>query len=123
MTKVTVKTVPTSPVGPAADVVASMPAPMPEAAGASELTKPTLKEHPAEKLFPVRMLRGYRPIGKFVMRPRIDPENEFSPRHDREPTPDEMLKVKAGYYCSLPLDEAKAIIAKGIAIRDDPMEV
>jgi hypothetical protein len=108
---------------------------------AVELTKPTLTEIPAApaddiptatmpasvalkaKLFPVRILKGYRPLGEFVMRPRADPENEFSERIERAPTADERLKVVAGRYCSLPLDEAKKIIKLGIAERDDEMTV
>lgn len=108
------QTVPTSPAGPDT-----------EASSGVEMTKPVLAEVPAEKpkLFPVRILKGYRPVGDFVMRPRSDPENEFSPRIERDPTEDERMKIKAGYYASLPLEEAKAIIKKGIAERDDPMEV
>jgi hypothetical protein len=115
------------------------------AAGAA-LTKPTLKEvapavetpvipsleiiqeapvvtAPAKRFFPVRILKGYRPAGDFVMRPRDDPENEFSPRIEREPTADERLKIRAGLYAGLELEEAKKIIKLGIAERDDPLEL
>jgi len=101
---------------------------------AVELTKPVLRENPPAAsvpdvpkkktgLFPVRLLKNYRPLGEFVVRPRSDPENEFSERIERAPTAEERMKVKAGWFASLPLDEAKKIIKLGIAERDDEMEV
>lgn len=66
---------------------------------------------PAEsKTFPVKLLKNYRPVGAFM----VEGDDEL-----RAPNEQEIEKVKAGARIHLPIEEAKAIIAKRIADRND----
>lgn len=71
------------------------------------------------KLFPVRLKRNYRPLEDDNWL-TINQDGSYGSRPvfaDGE-TP----KVKAGYAIALPVEEAKAIIAKGIAERADEIK-
>lgn len=85
------------------------PKPQPEhEAGAEEATANEPKKASGGKLFPIKLLRNYHPIGKFL----ID---------GVEPTEEQRSKVFAGTEISLEVEEARDIIAKGIAERNDPI--
>lgn len=85
-----------------------------------DIETPSPIEAPAEneELFPVRLLRNYRPLtdrwypllsnGKLGKKPQT--EEGLS------------LKVGAGYFITLPKSEAKQIIKRGIAERADPID-
>lgn len=68
----------------------------------------------AEKLFPVKLIRNYRPVSP-IFQVKGD-EDKY-----REPTEDESMKVKAGTFIKLPIEEAQAVIDKKIAERNDPI--
>lgn len=108
------------------------------AKGAPVVSVPDLKLPDAEaleteKLFPVRMLRGYRPatthftVGHFA---QDDKGNEVGEPIFLAPEPfDETimdagmeLKIAAGKLAMIPVTEAKAIIKKGIAERADAID-
>lgn len=58
------------------------------------------------KKFPVKMLRGYFPL---------------DPDHPKHPTTKDPVKVQRGEVVSLNYDEAKELIAAGIAERADAL--
>lgn len=88
------------------------------------LAKPAKDEKPAkaenkpkeakEKLFPVVLLKNYRPVGKFKV---ADAENG-----ERDPDEQEVNKVPAGSTIMIGVDEAKTVIAKKIAERADAID-
>jgi len=57
-----------------------------------------------EKLFPVRMLRGYFPAYD---------------KHPKNPTSGDPMKVSAGETVKLPVSEARGLIEKKLAERAD----
>ena len=63
---------------------------------------------PKAKTFPVRLVRNYRPLNPFT----ID---------GAEPSPEQAVKAFAGMSIEVDVEEAKDIIARGIAIRNDPI--
>lgn len=63
-----------------------------------------------EKLFPVVLLKNYRPIGAFKISEK---------EGDRDPDEQEVNKVPAGSTILIGVDEAKSVIAKKIAERAD----
>lgn len=65
---------------------------------------------PETKTFPVTLLKHYRPLGSFM----VEQDGEL-----REPTSDEIAKTKAGTIIHLPIDEARDIVGKKIADRND----
>lgn len=67
-------------------------------------------------LFPVLILRNYRPVGKFKI-DRATLENPMAGWD--EPTGEEKAKVRAGNKILMDRDEARSIIGKGIAERAD----
>lgn len=68
----------------------------------------------AEKLFPVKLVRNYRPVAaEFFI---LDEEGDY-----REPTDEERQKVTAGNSIKLPVKEAQSVIDKKIAERNDPI--
>lgn len=67
-----------------------------------------------EKLFPVKLLKNYRPIS--VEAQIQDDDGEYRPLSDEE-----AQKVMAGAHVALPVDEAKNVIANRIAERNDPV--
>lgn len=58
--------------------------------------------------FPVKLLRNYRPVGEFTI-------------CDEKPSTEGKLKVFAGTSIEIGVDEAKAMMASGIAVRNDPI--
>lgn len=81
-------------------------------------------------LFPVRILRHYRPmnhtdeqgniiLSKFRIVELADPNDEYSPMITRDPTNTERLKVWAGTIIYLPPEEAERAIRLKIAERAD----
>lgn len=62
------------------------------------------------KTFPVKLLKHYRPVGDFL----VEGKDEL-----REPTAEELLKVPAGTVIHLPVEEARDIVGKKIADRND----
>lgn len=69
---------------------------------------PEPKAATKKRLFPVTMKRNYHPIEDF----KID---------GAEPTAEQRVKVPAGASIEMDIEEAKDIIAKGIAVRNDPI--
>lgn len=78
-----------------------------------DLKKPAKKE----KLFPVRLLKSYRPIGDF----EIGQPNPETGKPYREPTEEERMRIPAGTDLLLPVDEAKRAISLKIGERNDPL--
>ncbi len=76
------------------------------------------KRDKKEKMFPVRLLKDYRPIGDFEIG-QPDPENG---KPYRSPTEEDRQKVLAGTDILLPVDEAKRAIALKIGERNDPIK-
>lgn len=72
------------------------------------------KKKASEKLFPVKLLKNYRPISPEAQ--IIDKDGVYRPMSD-----DEKAKVMAGQHIALPVDEAKSVIEKKIAERNDPI--
>lgn len=68
----------------------------------------------SEKLFPVKLIRNYRPIS---------PEFQIQDKDGvyRTPSGDETDKVMAGTFIALPVAEAQSVIEKKIAERNDPI--
>jgi hypothetical protein len=64
------------------------------------------KEEP--KLFPVVLKRNYHPVNDFLIA-------------GEKPTLEQRVKVFAGTAIDMDINEAKAIIEKGIAVRNDPI--
>jgi hypothetical protein len=60
-------------------------------------------------LFPVKLLRNYRPAGKFTI-------------GGEDPTEEQQAKVLAGTSIEVPVEEARSVIDKGIATRNDPID-
>jgi len=71
-----------------------------------------VKTEPDQKLFPVKLLKNYRPIGAF----KVQEKDEI-----RDPGAEEVMKAPAGLIIHLPVEEARAVIGKKIAVRDDPI--
>lgn len=67
------------------------------------------------ELFPVLLLKNYRPIGDF----KIEQVNEGRDPFWRDPDGAEKLKTRAGNKLQVNRDEARDMIAKGIAERGD----
>lgn len=72
-----------------------------------------------EELFPVKLLRNYRPLegSDFV----IGEPNPHTGKPWREPTQEERLRLPAGMTVKLPLSEAKRAIQLKIGERNDPI--
>lgn len=69
-----------------------------------------------EKTFPVKLAKNYRPVGEFMVEEAAEGKTDL-----REPTAIELEKVQAGTVIHIGMDEAKAIIAKKIGERNDPI--
>lgn len=66
------------------------------------------------KFFPVKLEKNYRPVSPdFTV---LDDEGDY-----REPNDEERFKVTAGRSIKIPVEEALAVIEKGIAKRNDPI--
>lgn len=70
--------------------------------------EPKPAAEPKKGYFPVKLLRNYHPIEDFLI-------------NDEPPTEEQRSKVFAGTHVQLEVNEAKNVIAKGIAVRDDPI--
>lgn len=66
------------------------------------------------KLFPVKLLKNYRPISPEAQ--IQDKDGKYRPL-----TGDEAAKVTAGEFIALPVAEAQSVIEKRIAERNDPI--
>ena len=82
---------------------------------ASEPEKGKKSRKPAEKLFPVKLLKNYRPISSDAQI-----QNEETGEY-RALTEDEAQKVRVGQHIALPVQEARDVIASKIAERNDPV--
>ena len=71
------------------------------------------KKKTEDKLFPVKLLKNYRPISQ-AAQIKDEKTGEGRPLNDEE-----SQKVRAGQHIALPVAEAKDVIAKKIAERDD----
>lgn len=69
---------------------------------------------PRVKLFPVKLLRNYRPISPDAQ--IQDKDGEYRPLTDEE-----AAKIQAGAHVSLPIEEARSVVEKKIAERNDPI--
>lgn len=66
------------------------------------------------KLFPVKLLKNYRPISEDA---QIQDENgDYRPLSEEE-----AAKVNAGTHVALPVEEAQSVIKNKIAERNDPI--
>lgn len=74
---------------------------------------PAKNEAKAEdKLFPVKLLKNYRPKGEF----EVATEDGY-----RAPEEEERAKMFAGAAIKLPVEEATFVLSKKIAERNDPI--
>lgn len=74
-------------------------------------------EDPNEAMFPVTMLRNYRPASDRWYPIRADGRPGKKPDYEAGESP----KVAKGYRIVLPLSEAKQVIARGLAVRADAL--
>jgi hypothetical protein len=72
------------------------------------------KTKPKVKLFPVKLLKNYRPISDEAQ--IQDKNGTYRPLSDEE-----AQKVQAGAHISLPVEEAQSVIKNKIAERNDPV--
>jgi len=75
--------------------------------------KTEAKQPKKEKLFPVKLLKNYRPVSS-AARIKDDQTGEDRPLNEEE-----SQKVLAGQNIFLPVDEAKTVISSKIAERND----
>lgn len=68
----------------------------------------------SEKLFPVKLVKNYRPIS-----PDFQIQGEGGVY--RPPSEEERVKVPAGESIALPVTEAQSVVEKKIAERNDPI--
>jgi hypothetical protein len=69
-----------------------------------------------EKTFPVKLVKNYRPVGKFMVEETVEGKLDL-----RDPTDIEAAKVPAGTVIHIGIDEAKTILGKNIGVRNDPI--
>jgi hypothetical protein len=80
----------------------------------AKLDKIKTPTKPKVKLFPVKLLKNYRPISGEA---QIQGDNgEYRPLSG-----DEAAKVPAGSHVALPVEEAQSVIKNKIAERNDPI--
>lgn len=105
------------------------------APGADKVSRPDLKFPPADvlktdKLFPVRLIKGYRPMSDRAEIGTVIEQEDGTEAISYAPIDDESLrsgdglalKIAAGSHARLPLSEAKEIIRRGIAERADAID-
>lgn len=80
----------------------------------AEMDKIQTAEKPKVKLFPVKLLKNYRPISEHAQ--IQDDDGEY-----RALTGDEAAKVQAGQHIALPVEEAQSVVKNKIAERNDPI--
>jgi hypothetical protein len=73
-------------------------------------------EEVAEKSFPVKLNKNYRPVGPFKIERTTEGVTELV-----DPDEVEILKVPAGTVIHVSVEEARDIIAKKVADRNDPI--
>lgn len=74
----------------------------------AEQDEPSAAPKATRRLFPVKLLRNYHPVNDFTIA-------------GKEPTETQRVKVYAGWEIEMDVEEARDIIAKGIADRNDPI--
>lgn len=79
-----------------------------------EADKITQKVKSDVKLFPVKLLKNYRPISEDAQ--IQDTNGEYRPLGEEE-----AQKVEAGNHLALPVEEAQSVIKNKIAERNDPI--
>ncbi|MEK1928242.1 MAG: hypothetical protein AAAC47_00345 [Pararhizobium sp.] len=79
----------------------------------AEMDKIKQKKKASEKLFPVKLLKNYRPVS-VEAQVQDEKTGEYRPL-----TEEESQKVRAGEHIALPVQEAKDVIANRIAERND----
>lgn len=92
---------------------------------ADVVEKPKKTAKKGEELFPVKLLKNYRPLEKdangndseFV----ISEPNPETGKPWREPSDEDRQRLPAGITVKLPLEEAKRAIKLGIGERNDPL--
>lgn len=78
--------------------------------------KKKVKAAPKAKLFPIKLLKNYRPLtDNFRI---VEPGNG---KNDRDPSDEEKTRIDAGTSVLLPLDEAMRAIELKIGERNDPL--
>jgi hypothetical protein len=92
---------------------------------ADVIEKPKKTAKKSEELFPVKLLKNYRPYDKdangndseFV----ISEPNAETGKPWREPSAEDRMRLPAGITVKLPMEEAKRAIKLGIGERNDPL--
>ena len=86
------------------------------------LTTPKIKATKEKQLFPVKLLKNYRPSGEFqITKHKRDEDGEIIESKIVEPTHDEKKKMFAGAVVHLEKDEAYGLIEKKLAERADEL--
>lgn len=80
------------------------------------LGAPAQEAEVADKPFPVKLTKNYRPVGPFKIERTTEGVTELV-----DPDEVEILKVPAGTVIHVSVDEARDIIAKKVADRNDPI--
>lgn len=80
------------------------------------------KPEPDNSMFPVKLVKNYRPAGHFMVVAKEDLDDPYSAEIERKPTPEEKKKVREGSKIMLPRQEAASIIRKRIAERADEID-
>lgn len=81
------------------------------------LAAPAQEAKLADKTFPVKLNKNYRPAGEFMIE-RINDSGEI---YLDEPNEVEVFKVPAGTVIHVTVEEARDIIDKKVADRNDPI--
>lgn len=85
-----------------------------------ESAESTSGEKETGKMFPVLLLKNYRPVDEFMIGRNREVEGEEAVVIDYvKPEPSERAKVLRKTHIMLPMDEAKTLIGKRIAERAD----
>lgn len=79
----------------------------------AEMDKIKQKKKASEKLFPVKLLKNYRPVSVEAQL-QDETTGEYRPLSEEE-----AMKVLKGQHIALPVQEAKDVIANRIAERND----
>lgn len=96
-----------------ADAAAGEPAPVKRGRKPKAVEAVAVEEAPQEA-FPVKLLRNYRPMGRY----KVTDENGENPIN---PPPTILDREAAGTFLLLPVEEARGVIKAGIAERNDPI--
>lgn len=96
-----------------ADATVAEPAPVKRGRKPKAIEAVAFEGSPQEA-FPVKLLRNYRPVGRY----KVTDENGENPIN---PPPAILDREAAGTFLLLPVDEARNVIKAGIAERNDPI--